>query len=514
MIILYHNTKKVTAIYGIEFNFQANNSIAEVLFLVSKSYPDTIILWCNEKYKSYLNKEAIATIFHHNLIVASYSVSGNYVISDKIGYVEKTPFSNVQKNVTYPTWLMSSDVGGGNTSVFNTLDKKMKPVNDFNYFICSLAKQAMSKGLFCYSEPKLIKASFFSGNNIEKLNASIFTLFRFVRQHYKFIWIVNLMLCFVFFEKRLPFLPFFKSIFYSKFKNNIDFSNILIQSTKKVIDEKKYDVIIPTIGRKAYLYDVLKDINKQTLLPENVIIVEQNPDKNSQSELDYIKSETWSFKIKHIFIHQTGACNARNLALSYVENEWVLLGDDDNRFESDLVESLFLKIEKLGVKVVTTTYIQPHEKQNYHYLTQTDIFGTGNSMLKSEFLNDISFDMGYEFGYSEDADYGMQIRKIGQDIIYTPDIKIKHLKAPMGGFRIKQPFLWDNEDVEPQPSPTVMLFYHKHYNKYQVLGSKYDYIVKSYNKQSIKNPFRYLDAMNKKWKASEYWSAVLAKKSN
>jgi hypothetical protein len=47
-----------------------------------------------------------------------------------------------------------------------------------------------------------------------------------------------------------------------------------------------------------------------------------------------------AFNIRHIFTHQTGACNARNLALSHVESEWVFFNDDDNKFSCDLIENV------------------------------------------------------------------------------------------------------------------------------------------------------------------------------
>ena len=46
----------------------------------------------------------------------------------------------------------------------------------------------------------------------------------------------------------------------------INLDAIKVQSSKKVMDQATVDVIIPTIGRKDYLYDVLKDFRVQTHL--------------------------------------------------------------------------------------------------------------------------------------------------------------------------------------------------------------------------------------------------------
>lgn len=58
-------------------------------------------------------------------------------------------------------------------------------------------------------------------------------------------------------------------------------------------NHKSVDVLIPTIGRKEYLYDVLIDLRKQTLLPQKVIIVEQNSEPDSLTQLDYLTAEEW-----------------------------------------------------------------------------------------------------------------------------------------------------------------------------------------------------------------------------
>ncbi len=515
MIVLIHDGKKVVSLYfegdnvpSIDFN--ASDFIVSILCKASKAYSNELIIWVNETYKDIINFSKIETVFHHKRVMCSYSINGNYCISSHIGYVEQTPYTNITRHVEYPTWMMSSDVGGIYTNILGTLIEHTENGKGFDYFLNSVAKLGMSKGLFCYSQPNLIKGS--ESISDKKKSSSIYDVFLFTKQHYKFIWTVNLLLCFLFFEKKFLLLPFLKSLFIRQLNTSIDLNQIPIKSTRKVIDKKEVDVIIPTIDRKDSLLNVLKDLAKQTILPKNVIIVEQNPDTNSKSELDYLTSESWPFKINHKFIHQTGVCNARNLALSFVESEWVLLGDDDNRFESNLIENLFNNIKLCGINVATTMYIQPNEKPAYFNTSQTDIFGSGNTMFKSSLLKNVSFDTAFEFGYREDSDFGMQLRQTGNDIIYFPQIKITHLKLPYGGFRTKFKPDWSEDLLEPKPSPTVMLYVKKHYNKFQKLGYKFTLFLKFYKKQSIKSPLLYIRRMNKQWKRSEFWSEYLLNK--
>jgi GT2 family glycosyltransferase len=282
-----------------------------------------------------------------------------------------------------------------------------------------------------------------------------------------------------------------------------------VQSSKKLVHQGTIDVIIPTIGRKEYLHDVLSDFSKQTLLPNKIIIVEQNQDRFSNSELDYIYKMQWPFEIQHFFVHQAGACNARNLALDQTASEWVFLADDDNRFESNLLKDILNKIKQYGSPVVTTSYPQKNEIKANINTIQWPTFGAGNSIVRRDLLNRIRFNKAFEFGYGEDGDFGMQLRNSGQDILYLPEPEISHLKAPVGGFRTKPLVQWQEDSIQPKPSPTIMLFKILHNTSEQIRGYKTILFFKYYKLQGIRNPFRYYSRFQKEWKKSVFWANKL-----
>lgn len=440
--------------------------------------------------------------------MASYSVARQNYIPNAIGYVEESPFINVNKKVSYPTWLMSSEIGGIHASVLKEIGSQIKTTTNFNYFLNSLAKTGMLSGLFCYSEPRLLLAD--TPIVKEYQSTTNYVLFRFVKQHYKKRWLLLLFLNLVLFEKRFPILPFCAALFFKSRKNiKLDIEAIAVQSNLKTADKKTMDVIIPTIGRKKYLYDVLTDLAQQTHLPEKVIIVEQNSLETSISELDYLTTESWPFAIKHIFTHQAGACNARNLALAEVESEWVFLNDDDNRLDKDLIGKVFSKAMQYGAEVITTVYLQPQELQHYNRIHQSGIFGSGNSFVKKTALEKVRFDKALEFGYGEDTDFGLQLRNQGQDIIFFPDLKIIHLKAPMGGFRIKIPKQWESESIQPKPSPTILYVLQKHYTIQQLKSYKLVLFLKLLKHESFNNYFTFYKNFKQRWTRSVYWANKL-----
>ena len=513
MIIVYHNGKNSIAMVNANaytIDDVKGKSIAAVLVQVATAYPDEILIWCHQSWKEQLNVSEIEPLFHHKKVMLSYNPSNTPFLDATIGYTDASLFVRVNHKVTFPTWQMSSAVGGVHASVLVAIKDKIPFDKDLDYFLCSLAKITMPKGLLCYSEPKLLKHT----PEITSIKTSSFTLFRFVKQHYRSRWVFLLLLNLFLYERKFPFLPFLFSLFYkNRTKTTIDLDSIKVQSSRKVIDKATVDVIIPTIGRKDYLYDVLKDFSKQTLLPNTIIIVEQNPKPGSESELDYVTTEEWPFEIQHIFTHQAGACNARNLALDQTQSEWVFLADDDNRFEATLLSNVFDKITQYGNPVVTTSYPQKNESKKYQNVIQWPTFGAGNSFVRRDLLEKVKFNMAFEFGYGEDGDFGMQLRNQGHDVLYLPEPEILHLKAPMGGFRTKPVLQWQNDSVQPKPSPTIMLYQLLHHSEAQRNSYKTTLFFKYYRLQTIKNPFNYYIHFQRQWKRSVFWANELRKQN-
>ena len=511
MIIIVHHQQKTTQVMDANkqaiTNIAIGKSISKTIYDVSTRYPEELIIWCEAKFLEVLDINNISKLFHHQRVLLSYNPSSNYFLQKQIGYIERSFFVKVNKKVTYPTWMMSSCVGGLHASVINNLYKDLNFNTNFDYFINSLAKRAMVEGLFCYSEPKLLKENFSAVAEIKQ--GSIYENFKFVKQHYKWVWVFFLSLSYLIYEKKITLLPLIKSLFYKQLSTKFNLEQIPIQSAKCVIEKKEIDVIIPTIGRKQYLYDVLKDLAKQTVLPKNVIIVEQNSLETSKSELDYLTTEAWPFNIKHTFTHQAGVCNARNLALSQVESEWTFLGDDDNRFDSNLIETLFNQIQQYGVQVGTTVYLQENEVQTYLKTAQTSIFGAGNSIIKSNLIQKVKFNMHFEFNYGEDTDFGMQLRNLGEDVVYFADIKIKHLKAPIGGYRTKVKHIWLEDSIVPKPSPTIQFLYQTYFTPEQLLGYKLLLGLRSFKSSANKNPFVFIKQYKMQWSRSQFYSQKL-----
>lgn len=489
--VLYNNIKVNHVL------FDKNQSLIQQFYKIAGQYKNEIIVWYHVNLKDCINKEHIKENFKNHMI---WTFFGEPYLTEKIGYIEDSPFLKINKAVKYPTWLMSSQCGTIYAEELLKFKELVKD-NSLDHALNSIAKLGMKQGLWCYSVPEIIKISMsFSCTQTTELG-----LFKFVAQHYKKRWLVLLFLNILIYEKRFAFFSFVASLFYKQRKIDVLFQPQIVVTEIQNL-QPSLDVVIPTMGREQYLYDVLVDLKHQSFLPKNVIIIEQNPDLNSVSKLDYLQNESWPFTVVHKFIHRTGACNARNIAAELIESDYVFLADDDIRIADKklLYQSLSL-MKGLEINVLNLSCLQENEVDSNKHMRQWSAFGSGCSILNADVFNSLKFNLAYEHGYGEDVDFGMQLRITGKDIIYAPQFRLLHLKAPMGGFRSIKPLrsVKIAEDLTPKPAPTVMLFRKLHHTKCQLLGYKTVLCLKFYKLQSIKNPISYVKLFKKRWNISE-----------
>lgn len=512
MIFLLHNDGKefIKATKDGKVLLLKNKSLVNVFWELANIQPEELIVWRDQNVDLQMADD-LEKNFTHELIMSSYAVE-NQFIPDQIEYIDQFPFVKPIHEIVYPTWRMSSDIGGIYGKTLLQFEKVFKQINNFRYLLNSIAKTGQQNGLFCYSNPTLIDSP---PKNSPVATADFKELFLFVYQHYKMIWVIVLFYCFVRYEKKIPILELLRSFSKSKFRQQqVDLSKIGYNI--KNINEffpNSVDVIIPTMGRAAYVRQMVEDLSEQNLLPQRLIIVEQQPELDSGSELEDLLKKDWPFKIEHVFTRQTGACMARNKALEKVQSEWVFLADDDIRLQKGVLENTLKEAERLGVNCINLNCRQPGEEIVFSKVKQWGSFGSGTSLVRSRFLKNERFSEAFEHGYGEDADFGMKLRAQGCDIIYHPLLEIQHLKAPVGGFRKKPVLAWEKEHPVPKPSPTVMLFAKRYYSARQMKGYKISLYLKYFRKQPNKNLFSYWRDMEKRWKRSEDWAEQLEEKN-
>ncbi|WPY97893.1 glycosyltransferase family A protein [Christiangramia sp. OXR-203] len=511
MIIISHH--RAEELVSVSRNAEELSNFAvdltQVFWQLCHKFPEDLIIWKEDSVQ--FEEHNISHIFPHSLIMASHPVA-NYFIGDEIGYVDQLPFVNPKLEVRYPTWRMSTDVGGIYGKTAQQFEDTFKHIKSFGYLLNSMAKTGQQNSLFCYSDPALVQSKL-ENKKLPTRNTSV--LFSFVGQHYKKVRLLILFFCFLKYERKFPLISLLKALFKtSYFPLNVDLPQPELPESNNIPDSEKIDVIIPTLGRPQHLKNVLFDLRNQQMKPEKVIIVEQNPNSNSSSDLNYLKTEEWPFQIIHHFINQTGACNARNLALKEVKSDLVFFADDDIRFEADMLSKAVTEMRKLNIDALNLNTLQLGEKTEFSKMKQWGVFASGASIVRSKFAKKVSFSLAFEHGFGEDNDYGMKLRKLGCDIIYHSQIILQHLKVASGGFR----YVMQDEKIvssqKPKPSPTFMLLVNRHYNNIMRRGYKVNLFLKFYSRQSVRNPIRYFSVMERRWEISEQKAMELQQQSN
>ena len=507
MIIVFHHQGKHVA--EVQDTVKSTNTVVDSSLSVSqyvkdlaKAHPDSFIIWCDHILKPFLNTEELSSIFHHKRIMASFSTGEPY-FSSAIGYVEDSPFIKVNRDNTYPTWQMHQDVGGVHANVINSFEHSNAHVS-LSYGFSSMAKLMMDKGLLCYSEPRLLQEE---PPRTHTGTSSISDLYRFVRGHYRGRWSSLLLLNRWVYEKKVDLIPFFRNAFRTQKRSQVALEEVSSRQEEMRADIT-LDVVIPTMGRAKYLKKVFEDLSAQTLLPKRVIVVEQNPDPQGTSELSFL-NDSWPFEVIHDFRANTGACAARNWAFGHVSADWVFLADDDIRLGKDVLQGAIRQMMAYNTSCATLSCRLEGEDELHSEVIQWRTFGSGCSILKADLLKKVKFDTAYEHGFGEDADFGLQLRNLGVDVLYLPKSKLLHLKAPVGGFRVKYEHPWVLKGEVPKPSPTVMLFRRTHHTREQLRGYKTTLFWKFYKVQSTKLPSAYLKKMKKQWELSEKWASQL-----
>ena len=510
MLILFHKNNNVVEVVDTtngETILLEENQPTKALFYLASKYSKRIIAWSHISNKNKINKAAIKYCFTSNNVMVS---NGNSIyLGDVIGYVEDSLFININRKTKFPTWLMHSHCGAIYGEKLLLFKKHINFNNSLNYNLNSIAKLGMTNGLFCYFSPEIINKNN-EDNIIEKANTS--ELFQFVKEHFKARWTFLLFINILIFEKRFSLFPLIKSLFFKqKTFNNMITSEV---TTAHLIVDATISVLIPTLGRAQYLHDVLKDLTKQTLMPVEVIIIEQDDSEIVKTELNYLEAENWPFKIIHKLISQTGACNARNVGLNLVASDYVFMADDDIRFDENVLNDALKFMHAQCHEAITLSCLRENETEKRKVPIQWASFGSGCSIVKTNAIKNLKFDMAFEHGFGEDTDFGMQLRNNGIDVIYLPTVQLKHLKAPVGGFRKKHVHDWEKENVLPKPSPTVMLYNLKYKSTQQLKGYKLTLFFKFYKRQAIKNPFKYYSTIKKRWNLSKTWANRLNKINN
>src|SRR5579862_5698035 len=227
-------------------------------------------------------------------------------------------------------------------------------------------------------------------------------------------------------------------------------------------------VIIPTKNRPADLELAVRTLVNQSVLPKQLIIVDQSVNDKSREELESVISSASNqarskIDLDYIWDPQlSGLAAARNLAMSRASGEiWLFLDDDvelEGDFLKELVAAYHLRSDAIGVSGIVTNYKQPptalrcwtrvfvagpfhDDRQPIYWNSQSLLLsdpipvsrlGGGLMSFRADAIRDLRFDENLRgVCDGEDVDFCSQLPKSSL-LLIAPLAHLTHNQSPIG----------------------------------------------------------------------------------
>ncbi|MEW6216649.1 MAG: glycosyltransferase family A protein, partial [Candidatus Bipolaricaulota bacterium] len=199
-------------------------------------------------------------------------------------------------------------------------------------------------------------------------------------------------------------------------------------------------VLIPTLDRYPYLETLLGQLEKQTLPPHEVIVVDQTEVSRRRTDL---AERFTGLNLRWLTRDEPGQCSARNAGIENSRGEWLLFLDDDDEIPEDYCQRMILLAGSMATDSLSGVVYTPGEDPPECWLQShepktccSSVFPTNTTILRKDFLHKTGgFDLRYDRGQVEDADLGMRLHLSGALMILDEGNCILHHHAPRGGLR-------------------------------------------------------------------------------
>lgn len=207
----------------------------------------------------------------------------------------------------------------------------------------------------------------------------------------------------------------------------------------------KVSVIIVTYNRKEELIECLMSILKQTYIPDEIIVIDNNSTDGTEN--------IFKLKFTHTFIKyfkldkNHGVAGGRNIGIKKASGDILVFIDDDAEIEPiDAIERIRKKFEYdqlVGILAfrIVNYYSKTIQREEFPHVDKsinpnlefetTYFIGAGHAIRKNVFEN-CGFYPEYYFYGMEELDLSFRVLDKGYKIVYFPKVKIIHKKSPKG----------------------------------------------------------------------------------
>lgn len=112
----------------------------------------------------------------------------------------------------------------------------------------------------------------------------------------------------------------------------------------------KVSIIIPTLNRASSLARTLGFISKSSILPDEVIIIDQSPIDTAEKIKELCDSQT--LKIKYIHVTEPSSSKSRNIGLELCKNDIAIFMDDDVDIGIDTIRNILILFRNNSISMV------------------------------------------------------------------------------------------------------------------------------------------------------------------
>lgn len=221
--------------------------------------------------------------------------------------------------------------------------------------------------------------------------------------------------------------------------------------------EANFSCVIPTLGRHGPLFELLEKLTEQTLLPSEIIIVDQTSPIPEWAQARY-RELTERLPLVVVATSPLGSGGARNLGIELATTEIIVFLDDDVvPARNDHFEKHVAWFQNPVVAVIDGAYL-PNEGTRHIDRERVDLsdrdlvaaFTTtymrlgsfrpviglcaGNFSARRAALLEVG---GFDerFGFGDDRDLGLRLWKAGLLSLNDARLRAHHKKHPVGGLR-------------------------------------------------------------------------------
>ena len=202
--------------------------------------------------------------------------------------------------------------------------------------------------------------------------------------------------------------------------------------------QSNLSVLIPTLGRDL-LKGCLSSIADCYIWPESIILVDQSSSANVAAWSENLKSI--NMNVIYIASTQKGIAAATNRGIDACTTEFIAITHDDCIVERDWISSMMVSLKSYPNSIITgrvepgsdgvSVSIKPSLKPKVYTrpLITEDILYPNNMGCSKEIIKTVGqFDeSSFLHLAAEDNDWAYRALHKGINIVYSPDVVVKHL---------------------------------------------------------------------------------------